>query len=194
MKKVFVEKKSQKRRWLKLGGIGIVLLLLLTIATTSFADDVTGSLTVTGGSLTMSAVDNPAFPGVTLDGTAQSVNDDIDIDVQDLRGTGAGWHLEVTSTTFTDGGNTLPTTAMSITGVASACDGTTCTDPTNGNSYSITVPADATAPTAVEFFDAAAGTGLGDFTITPTFSLAVPATTYAGTYNSTVTLTVANTP
>lgn len=191
MKKVFVGKKF---RWMKLGSIGIALLLLLVLATTGFADDVTGSLTVTGGSLTMSAGDNPAFPGVTLDGTAQSVSDAINIDVQDLRGTGAGWHLEVTSTTFTDGSNTLPNTALSITGVTTTCDGTTCTDPTNSHTYSIGVPADTVAPTAVEFFDAAAGTGLGDFTVTPTFSLAVPATTYAGTYNSTVTLTIANTP
>lgn len=194
MKKVLAGKKSQTWGRLKLGALGIALLLLLAAATTSFADDVVGSLTVSGGSLTMSAVDNPAFPGVTLDGTAQSVSDAIDIDVKDLRGTGAGWHLEVTSTTFTDGSNTLPNTALTITGVTSACDGTTCTDPTNGNSYAITVPADTVAPTAVEFFDSAANTGLGDFTITPTFALAVPATTYAGTYNSTVTLTVANTP
>lgn len=192
MKNLFTEKKS---RWMKMGGIGIALLLLLTVAATSFAQtDVTGSLTVTGGSLTMAAVDNPAFPGVTLDGTTQSVSDAIDIDVQDLRGTGAGWHLEVTSTTFTDGSHTLPTTALTITGVTSACDGTACTDPTNGNTYAITVPADTVAPTATEFFEAATATGLGDFTITPTFSLSVPATTYAGAYTSTVTLTVANLP
>ena len=191
MKNLLVGKKS---RWMKMGGISIALLLLFALVTTGFADDVTGSLTVTAGSLTMSALDNPAFPGITLDGTAQTTADAIAIDVQDLRGSGAGWHLEVTSTTFTDGTNTLPTTALSITGVTSACDGTTCTDPTNGNTYAITVPADTVAPAAVEFFDAAVDTGLGDFTITPTFSLAVPATTYAGTYNSTVTLTVANVP
>jgi len=192
MKNLFVGKKSRKWRWMS--GIGIALLLLLAVATTGFADDIVGSMTVTGGSLTMSAVDNPAFPGVTLNGSAQSVSDSIAIDVQDLRGTGAGWHLEVTSTTFTNGTQTLPTTALSITGVTTACDGTTCTDPNNGNAYSLTVPADATAPTAVEFFDAALSTGMGDFTVTPTFSLSVPATTYAGTYNSTVTLTVANVP
>jgi hypothetical protein len=103
--------------------------------------------------------------------------------------------LEVTSTEFTDGSHTLPLTALSITGVTSGCDGTTCTNPTNGITYtSFIVPADTTAPTAIKFFEAAAGTGLGDFTITPTFALAVPATTYAGTYNSTVTLTIANLP
>ncbi|MBK8902314.1 MAG: WxL domain-containing protein [Anaerolineaceae bacterium] len=192
MKNIFGSKKTWKWRWMS--GMGIALLLLLAVATTSFADDVVGSMTVTGGSLTIDAVDNPAFPGVTLNGTSQSVSDSIAIDVQDLRGSGAGWQLEVTSTTFTNGTQTLPTTALSITDVISACDGTTCTDPTNGYLYPLTVPADATAPSAVAFFDAALNTGLGDFTITPTFSLAVPATTYAGTYNSTITLTVANVP
>lgn len=193
MKNLFTEKKSRR---MKMGGIGIALLLLLAAATTSFAQsDVTGSLTVTGGLLTMAANDNPAFPEVTLDGTAQSTSDDIVIDVQDLTGTGAGWQLEVTSTTFTDGSHTLPTTALSITGVTSGCDGTTCTDPTNSITYtSFIVPADTAPPTAIQFFNAAAGTGLGDFTITPTFALAVPATTYAGNYSSTVTLTIANLP
>ncbi|MEM7331899.1 MAG: WxL domain-containing protein [Chloroflexota bacterium] len=185
---------AKKWQRLTLSGIMGTVLLLGGLVATGFADDVTGSLAVTGGSLTMSAVDNPAFPGITLNGSAQTTSDSIDIDVQDLRGSGAGWHLEVTSTTFTNGTNDLPTTAMSITGVTTSCDGTTCTDPTNGNSYSITVPAGATAPTAVEFFDAATNTGMGDFTITPTFELAVPATTYAGTYTSTITLTIANTP
>lgn len=192
MKSLLVANKFRKLRWF--GGMGIAFLLFLSVTATGFADDVVGSMTVTGGSLTMSAVDNPAFPGVTLNGAAQSVSDAIDIDVQDLRGTGAGWHLEVTSTTFSNGSQTLPTTALTITGVTTTCDGTSCTDPTNGNSYAITVPADTVAPTAVEFFDAAVDTGLGDFTVTPNLSLAVPATTYAGTYNSTVTLTIANTP
>ena len=62
MKNLFTEKKSRR---MKMGGIGIALLLLLAVATTSFAQsDVTGSLTVTGGSLTMATADNPAFPGM----------------------------------------------------------------------------------------------------------------------------------
>lgn len=175
--------------------ICLALMAALVITQISQADDVTGSVTVTGGSLTMSAVDNPAFPGITLNGSSQTVTDTIAIDVADLRGSGAGWHLEITSTTFNDGlGHTLPTTAMSITGVTTICDGTSCTDPTNENTYSKVVPAGGTAPTAVEFFDAALDTGMGDFTVTPAFELTLPATTYAGTYNSTVTITVANAP
>ena len=85
--------RSRKVRLTTMGGL-VVALLLLAVVTPGFADDVTGSLAVTGGSLTMSAVDDPSFPGVTLNGSAQSVSDAIDIDVKDLRGTGGGWHLE----------------------------------------------------------------------------------------------------
>jgi hypothetical protein len=46
----------------------------------------------------------------------------------------------------------------------------------------------------VKFFNAAATTGMGKFTITPTVSIALPATTYAGTYTSTLTLAVVSGP
>jgi hypothetical protein len=41
---------------------------------------------------------------------------------------------------------------------------------------------------------AAADTGMGYFTTDTSLSLAVPASTYAGTYESTITLTLAATP
>jgi hypothetical protein len=50
------------------------------------------------------------------------------------------------------------------------------------------------APAAVNFFNSAVDTGMGDFTVTPTFEIAAPAATYAGVYTSTVTLTVATAP
>jgi hypothetical protein len=40
----------------------------------------------------------------------------------------------------------------------------------------------------VKFFIAAAETGMGKFTVTPTVGVSLPANTYAGTYTSTVTL------
>jgi len=182
-----------QKRWLRMV-IGLVIFLAFALALPIYADDVTGSLTVTGGSLTVAATDNPAFSSITLDGTDQTVPDTIAIDVNDSTGSGSGWKLQVTSTTFTNAGSkTLPNTAMAITGVSSVCD-VTCTNPTNGVSYSVTVPADTAAPAAVSFFNAAVDTGMGDFTVTPTLVLSVPATTYAGTYNSTVTITIASGP
>src|SRR5579863_7596306 len=122
------------------------------------------------------------------------------ITTTDATGSGSGWNLTVTSTQFTTGGgspHTLATAASSITGVTEQCvNGSTCTDPTNSISYTtpITVPAATTAPTAVKFFNAAANTGMGKFTITPTVSIAVPANIYNGSYSSTITVAVVSGP
>ena len=190
--------KQLKGKWRQKRPFFVTLFILLGMFMATipiFADDVTGSATVTGGSLVMSATDNPAFPGTTLNGTDQTKSDTIDIDVQDFTGTGAGWNLQVTSTTFNDGsGHTLATTATQITGVSSACDGGTCTNPTNAIGYPLTVPADTVAPAAVKFFNSALNTGMGDFTVTPTLELSIPASTFAGTYNSTVTITIVSGP
>ena len=117
--------------------------------------------------------------------------------MQDTRGTGAGWNLTMTSTTFSTGGGspkTLATNASSLTGVTSSCASGTCTNPSNAQTYPIAVPAAASAPTAVKFFNTTANNGMGQFTVTPTFSVAVPQNTFAGTYSSTVTLSVVTGP
>jgi hypothetical protein len=46
----------------------------------------------------------------------------------------------------------------------------------------------------VTFYNAAANTGMGDFTVTPTVEVSVPANAYAGTYTSTLTLAVVSGP
>ena len=56
------------------------------------------------------------------------------------------------------------------------------------------VPAASSAPPAVKLFNAAANTGMGGFTVTPTVQVAIPANTYAGTYTSTVTVAVVSGP
>lgn len=171
----------------------LALAIMLSLTGTIFADQVVGSATITGGNLTMSAADAPTV-SATLNGTNQTVTDQFTIDLNDARGSGAGWNLQITSTTFTDGSHSLSTSAASITAVSSLCDQGTCTAPTNSVGYPLTIPADTVAPTAVAFFNAALNTGMGDFTVTPTFSLSVPANTYAGTYNSTITITAASGP
>ena len=176
-------------------GLGISLATTLAVGAVvpAFADDVTGSVDITGGSLTMAATDAPAL-AATLTGASQTVSDTFDIDVNDATGSGAGWSLSITSTTLSTGSQELSTSAASLSGVSVVCDTGACTDPTNSNAYPLTVPADATAPAAVEFFDADVNTGLGDFTVTPTYEVSLPADAYAGTYNSTITITIATGP
>jgi len=146
------------------------------------------------GSLTETASGTPAF-AVTLNGTNQTkTSTALTLSAADTRGTGAGWNVTITSTTFKAGAHTLSTSATTVTAVALSCPGGGCTNPTNSVGYPLTVPAGAVAPAAVKLFNAKAATGLGTFTLTPTFSIALPANTYAGSYSSTVTFSVVSGP
>ncbi len=177
-------------------GIGIVTALTVGAIVPAVADNVTGTASVTGGTLSMSATDAPAV-SATLNGTDQTPTDPFNIDVNDATGSGSGWNLQITSTTFSTGGTTpktLSTSASSISAVSTVCDAGTCTAPTSNITLPVTVPAGATAPAAVKFYNATANTGMGDFTVTPTFKVSIPANTYAGSYSSTVTLSVASGP
>lgn len=141
----------------------------------------------------------PAF-AVTLNGTNQAPTDQMTIHVTDTTGTNAGWNLAIASTEFTTGGTTprtLATNALRITGAtatATCTAGPDCVDPTNGITYPLTVPAGPTAPTAVKFYNAAVDTGMGEFDVKPTLQLNVPANAYAGSYTSTITITIASGP
>lgn len=108
-----------------------------------------------------------------------------------------GWNLTITSTQFKTSGTparTLSTTASKVTGVTSSCASGTCVNPTNSITYPVAVPAGATPPTAVKFFNAAARTGQGTFTITPTIAVTVPQNSFSGSYSSTLTLAIVSGP
>jgi hypothetical protein len=154
-------------------------------------------LTCTGGSLTVTSPASIAFPAVTLNGTNQTATASAALTPSDMSGSAAGWNVQATSTTFTNGvGRTLPTTATTVTGgVTSAAAGSAnCDLPTNSVGYPLTLPAAATAPTAVKVYNAAANTGGGPLTLTLSFQLAVPASAYSGSYSSTWTFTIASGP
>jgi hypothetical protein len=175
-------------------GVAIAVAALLAGAAARAAT-VTVSATVTAGS-TLSVAGNgaPAF-SLTLNGDDQTTSYILPIQVVDARGlaVGGGWNVTVTSTQFSDGaGHKFPTTASTITGVTSAChSGSTCTLPTNSvSNTSLALPAGATAPTAVKFYNAATATGLGRIDANATVSVAVPANTIAATYTSTITVAV----
>jgi hypothetical protein len=156
---------------------------------------VTATATVLGaGSISLASASTATISD-TLDGTDQTVSYTLPLTMTDARGSGAGWNLTITSTTFNTGSHTLATTASSIASVTSSCAvGVTCTDPTNSISYPLTVPAAATAPTAVKFFNAAVNTGMGQFTITPSINVTIPGNSYAGSYTSTLTIAAVSGP
>jgi hypothetical protein len=155
---------------------------------------VTGN--VTGSTLSASTSATPSFSD-NLDLGDQTPTYTVPMTVQDTRGNGSGWNLTITSTQFSTGGgtpNTLATNASSLTGVTSSCASGTCTNATNAITYPVAVPAAASAPAAVKFFNAAANTGMGKFTITPTIGVFVPQNSFAGSYSSTLTLAIVSGP
>jgi hypothetical protein len=134
----------------------------------------------------------PSAPSLssTLDGTDQTVSYAPVLGVVDARGSGAGWNLTISATSFSDGsGHTLA--PGTLTGVAAACRaGNSCTAATSsGVTYPLVL-----SGSSAKFFNAAVNTGLGKFDVTPTIDVSIPGNAYAGTYTSTVTLAAATGP
>ena len=185
---------SLRERVLTAGVLGAAAAIFA--ATPALGASVPVTATVNAGSLTLSSSATPSL-SVTLNGTDQTPTYTVPMAANDETGSGSGWHLTITSTQFTTGGatpRTLSTSASSITAVSASCTHGTCTNPTNGTSYPLGVPAGSSPPTPVTFYNAAANTGMGDFTVTPTVEVSVPANAYAGTYTSTLTLAVVSGP
>lgn len=186
--------------------LGFFLILAMAVggsALAAFADSGTSAtVSVSGGSLTESGPTNVSATPVTLNGDDQTTSYALGLTVTDATGTGSGWNLTITSTTLTgtnsnNDSNVLSDTASSIGTVpAVACisAGNHCSSPSNSLTYPLGVPAAATAPTPVKFFNAGSGSGQGIFTITPTITVAIPATTIADTYKSTVSVAVVSGP
>jgi hypothetical protein len=169
--------------------LGIVAAALVA-TTAAFAGTLTPTATVSGtAGISLNLPANPSITD-TLDGTDQTVSYAPILGVVDARGSGAGWNLQISATSFSDGsGHTLA--PGTVTAVAAAChSGSTCTAATSsGISYPLTVTS-----TAAKFFNAALNTGLGKIDVTPTVQVAIPGNAYSGTYTSTVTLAAATGP
>jgi hypothetical protein len=182
--------------------LGFVTVLVasmgLLLSSTATAEATTATATLTAGSLAFVSAPPAVSFSATLNGLDQTVSTTQPLDVGDATGSGAGWNITATSTTFatTSPVHTLSTSATTVGASPTvACDsGATCTVATNSVTYPYSLPAAGTAPTATKLFDAAANTGLGNQTVTPTWKLAVPASTFAGTYNSTWTLSLVSGP
>ncbi len=151
--------------------------------------------TCSGGSLTMGTPASVAFPSVKLNGTDKTATATVALTPNDLTGGGAGWNITGTSTTFTNASSeTLSTSATSVTAAATPTTGGNCVVPTNSITYPLTLPAAASAPTAVKLYNADAGTGEGPVNLNLTAKLAVPADAYNGAYTSTWTIAIASGP
>jgi hypothetical protein len=164
--------------------------LALVVATAALAGTITTTATVTGtAGVSLALPSNPSISN-TIDGSDQTASYSPALAVVDARGSGAGWNLTISATSFSDGsGHTLA--AGTVSGVAAACHGgSSCTAATSsGISYPLTI-----SGSAAKVFSAAANTGLGKIDVTPSIDVAIPGNAYAGTYTSTVTLAAATGP
>jgi hypothetical protein len=164
-------------------------LVALAAATAALAANLTTTATVTGASGLSLSVPATASISDTLDGTDQTVTYSPSLNLVDARGSGAGWNLTMSATTFSDGsGHTLA--AGSVASVSGSCHaGSSCTAPTNSVSVPVTL-----STTAAKFFNSAANTGLGKVDVSPTINVSIPGNAYAGTYTSTVTVAAVSGP
>ena len=167
-----------------------VMAAALTTTAAALAGNITATATVAGTAGTsLTLPSGPSFSS-TLDGTDQTVSYGPLLGVVDARGTGAGWNLQISATSFVDGfGHSLA--PGQVSSVVAACKaGSTCTAPvSSGITYPLTVTG-----TAAKFFSAALNTGLGKVDVTPTIDIVIPGNAFAGTYTSTVTLAATTGP
>jgi hypothetical protein len=163
----------------------VVGMLSLSIAMPALADTTTASVTVTGGTLTISAPPDAgslgsianSVSGGTISGTLGEVQ------VNDARSAaaGSGWVASVISTAFTPSSG--PTIAASFVGYTAG----TITK-VGTATYTANDPANLTGVSAA--VTATGITGDNSATWTPTINVAVPGGTIATTYNATITHSV----
>jgi len=146
------------------------------------------------GGLSLVAPASATFTALTLNGADQTTTGSVVLTPDDERGSGAGWNITGTSTTVSNGTQSLSTTATTTTGGSSSAATGNCSLPTNSVSYPVTLPAGSIPPTAVKLFNAASNTGSGPTNVTLSFQLAVPANAYRGTYTSTWTFAIVSGP
>ncbi len=187
----------------------MVLSLLLVSTSVVFADDTEpGNVVLTGGVLsvlarTFSFNNGPDASGgvITLDGHLQTVHFTTfaaDWEVVDPTGTGTGYSVDISATDFDGGMSTSGSVPKIITAdrfSARIPDADITKEDLESNDKPVSdatsyAPLDSSLP----FMTAAVDTGMGSYWFDPDFQLEIPADTYAGTYVSTVTITITSGP
>ncbi len=180
----------------------VVLGALVAVSSSAVAATSTDA-TLTGGTLTATTPSTANFTGVTLNGSAQSTPAAVGaFSVSDATGSGAGWKVTAQGTQFKEyaagvyvtSGKTLPVSSLKLTApTVGPAAGTTSASPSVAAGPT-TIDSGGTGG-AVSIASAALNTGMGTYNFTATtMTLSVPASAYAATYRSDVTITVASTP
>lgn len=172
-----------------------VFIALIVLAVTAFGVLAeTATIDITGGSLSVTtapiALSDVALTGT--DTTASSAATANTWTAVDPTGSGDGWNLTIESSDFTAGEHSIDIsegdqnfTIQLLQDDVDVVNGNT--DPVSQATAPMLIP-DSGAPS--KFLIAAVTTGMGTYTLTPSFVLEVPAETYAGAYSATVTVSI----
>ncbi len=145
------------------------------------------TITINSGSLYVNA--NPiTFPNTVLSGAAQTVNGSTTAwDVGDNTGIGAGYRLTIAATDFSDGaGHTISVSNVSV----QVLDTDIALQAGNTKPVSALAAYTPLSTIAQNLLTANINTGMGTYTALPSFRVIIPASAYAGSYTSTVTVTI----
>src|SRR5665648_211284 len=178
----------------------VVLAMLMTMTTTAFATGVAPTTAVTGTTdVTIGALAIANSAAVSLDGKTKTITFAVtDMTITDARGTGAGWGVSLYASQFTNATasngaiNTLPASSLKLGTVAIAIDGTS---PDSSSIDTITLgqgTIDTDTAAGVRILSAAINGGMGIYTASigdMTLTL-LPKDSKAGTYTSTITMTL----
>ena len=150
---------------------------------------VVASVSVLGGGLTNTA-QNIAFGNVTLGGADQTIPAASAVwQAQDARGTGDGWNVTLSSTSFT-GAGTITADNFKVRQLQAQV--VTVGGNTAPTSQVLSFQSLSGAP--LKLLSATGGAGMGTYDYTPDFQLTVPASTAAGAYTANVTVTINSGP
>ena len=147
------------------------------------------TVSVKGGPLGFTLAGPSSLAEVILTGYDQTTAGGLGaIDISDARGTGTGWDLILQADDFVniDGsGAFIPAAGLAI-------DETPTVTTVAGNTWpeAFTGPLDS----PLLLLAAGADTGMGQYRTDPALSLVIPADTIAGTYETTVTMTITSGP
>jgi len=181
--------------------VGLSLLVAGAWLTAARISAETATVTVTSGSglsLTTAPIN---LGGVTLNGTNQTAASLSTVNtwsLVDSRGTGEGYNVTIEATDFDDGnGNVMNISSpfrefkiqLMNTNIVALAGGPA---PTSSVPQLAAIPESGNPP--LKILSAGVGEGQGSYELHPNFTLDVPANTVAGTYTSTVTVTIATGP
>jgi hypothetical protein len=160
---------------------GFVMIAALLIGV-SMVGAATATATLGSGSLSITAAPaNFSYSG-TLTGDVLNLTSSFAVGVTDATGSKAGWNLQAQIGTLTAGANTIPAENHSISGVS--VSGVKGVGPSNS------VVTGQIPTTMGKIFNAAPNSGMGQSTMTFNTQLTVPASSLAGSYSTTMTVSI----